>query len=115
MQQVNKRGRELNNMAERTSKSWLEYLRVITPVGIFVLTVYVNMMNATIMGVKSEVTEMRAELLHHLTNSDLHMPRSTVTSKDEFTIYQNMRDKQMLDIRDSMYRVENLLQKHITR
>lgn len=102
-------------MAERVSKSWLEYLRIITPVGIFVLTVYVNMMNTTIMGVKSEVTEMRAELLHHLTNSDLHMPRSTVTSKDEFTIYQNMRDKQTQDIKDGISRVENLLQKHMGR
>ena len=100
-------------MAETNGKSWFEHLRLITPFLIVVLGFYVNGMNSSIMEVKTSINAMQAELFHHLTNSDLHMPRSSVTSKDEFVIYQAMRDKQMADIKDSLGRVENLMQKHI--
>ena len=98
-------------MSEHNGNKVFEYLRLLTPFLIIVLGFYVNGMNNSIMEVKTSILSMQAELFHHLTNSDLHMPRSSVTSKDEFLIYQAMRDRQMTDIKDSLARVQNILEK----
>ena len=98
-------------MSEHNGNKVFEYLRLLTPFLIIVLGFYVNGMNNSIMEVKTSINTMQAELFHHLTNSDLHVPRSSVTSKDEFVIYQAMRDRQMTDIKDSLARVQNILEK----
>jgi hypothetical protein len=102
-------------MGGTNGKSWLEYLRIITPLAVLVLGFYINGMNASVLEVKASINNMQAELFHHLTNAELHIPRSTVTSKDEFIIYQAMRDKQMADIKDGLCRVESLLMKHMEK
>lgn len=100
-------------MSDTNNKSWLEHLRVVTPIMVFTLGVYVNMVNNNITDVKNNVNTIQAELFHHLTNSELHVPRATVISKDEFSIYQAMRDRQMTDIKDGLGRVESLIIQHM--
>lgn len=99
-------------MSSDSNKSWLEYLRIATPIMIFALGVYVNLMNNSMTELKSEIVGMRADMFHHLTNAELHIPRATIVSKDEFFIYQSMRDKQMEGVKEGMTRIETLLQKH---
>lgn len=61
----------------------------------------------------SMLSNMDNKLFVHLTNSNLHIPRETVVSKDEFTIYQLMRDRQVAGIKESIDRIELLLKEHI--
>ena len=42
--------------------------------------------------------DMSTQIVTHLCNNGIHIPRETVVSKDEFMIYQMMRDKQMNEI-----------------
>jgi hypothetical protein len=102
-------------MSDTNNKSWMEHLRLVTPFLIVVLGFYVNGMNNSIIEVKTSINSMQAELFHHLTNSDLHMPRASVTSKDEFVIYQAMRDKQMADLKEELFRIEAMLEKHMEK
>lgn len=99
-------------MGQGGKMGWMEYLRFVTPLGILVLGFYSNMTFNSIDAVKKDLKEVSAEVLHHLTNSDIHIPRLTVVSRDEFLIYQSMRDKQMDGIRDSMGRIETILEDH---
>ncbi len=41
------------------------------------------------------------KLFKHLTNDEIHTPKSIVVSKAEFDIYQVFRDKQMSDLKDT--------------
>jgi hypothetical protein len=47
----------------------------------------------------------------HLTNASIHIPRETVVSKDEFVIYQSMRDKQMTDLKEIICEIKQILLK----
>ncbi len=95
-------------MADSNSngKSWMEYLRLATPFMTLVLLLYAN-------NIRSDITEIRNELFHHLTNSEIHSPKSLIVTRAEFDIYQIMRDKQMSDLKDGIIRIEKLLQKHM--
>ena len=99
-------------MADGGKMGWMEYLRFVTPLGILVLSFYSTMTFNSIDAVKKDLKEVSTEVLHHLTNSDIHIPRLTVVSRDEFLIYQSMRDKQMDQIKDSMTRIEAGLERH---
>jgi hypothetical protein len=94
-------------------KDKLEWLRLVTPIlvtiGIFLMT---NIMR--------QLEDIDAKLFKHLTNDEMHCPRSLTVMKPEFLIYQNMRDKQMDDMREGLRRVENtvahvadLMERHI--
>lgn len=45
----------------------------------------------------------------HLENAQIHIPRETVVSRDEFLIYQTMRDRQVSDIKNAMCRIEDMI------
>jgi hypothetical protein len=78
-----------------SGKSWTEYLRLITPFLLLVVTGYCSF-------ISSKLTEIDDKLFKHLTNDELHAPRSLVVTKPEFLIYQTMRDKQMEDIKNAV-------------
>jgi hypothetical protein len=93
-------------MGDNGKKDWMEYLRIVTPVMLFLIGLVVY-------GMKDDIREIKGQMLVHLTNSEMHVPRATVVSRDEFTIYQSMRDRQMADVKDSLCRIENFISKHI--
>jgi len=74
-------------------KSLSEIFRWITPslltIGIFILS-----------GISTRSKDIDDKLFRHLTNDEIHSPRSLVVTKPEFLIYQEMRDKQMDDLKD---------------
>ena len=86
----------------------LEYLRLLTPLGILILGFYIN-------SVKSDIKEIDSKIFKHLTNDELHAPRSLVVTKPEFLIYQDMRDKQMTDIKKSVDKIEYLVERHTNK
>ena len=59
--------------------------------------------------------DINNKIFVHLTNSEIHIPRSTVVSRDEFVIYQMMRDKQMTDIKQDINDIKCILSDSVTR
>lgn len=83
-------------MEEKNGKrQFSEVFRWITPVmitiGIFILG-----------GIQSTVKDIDTKLFRHLTNDEIHCPKSVVVTKPEFNIYQEFRQKQMTEMRDNL-------------
>ena len=76
-------------------KDWSEYMRWITPILVTLCLFFLTQINA-------KVDEIDTKLFKHLTNDDMHTPRSVVVDKETFALYQVMRDKQMGDLRDGL-------------
>lgn len=70
-----------------------ESFRFITPL---LVTIALFMLS----GIQSNIKQIDDKMFKHLTNDEIHTPKSIVVSKPEFTIYQTMRDKQMSDIKE---------------
>jgi hypothetical protein len=60
-----------------------------------------------------QLEDIDAKLFKHLTNDEMHCPRSITVTKPEFLIYQSMRDKQMDEMRNGINRIENLIERHV--
>jgi hypothetical protein len=56
-----------------------------------------------------------SKLFTHLTNHEIHTPSSIVVSKAEFLLYQNMRDKQMQDVKDMVSEIRTDLKNAIKK
>jgi hypothetical protein len=81
-------------------KPMLESLRnSVTPVLITIGIFYLG-------GIKSDISKIDDKLFRHLTNDEIHAPRTMVVNKSEFEIYQIMRDRQMTDLKDITCRIE---------
>lgn len=91
-------------MAENGNKTWLEYMRLATPVGIFVVGIFVS-------GIKSDVKDINTKMFSHLTNDEIHTPKSIAVSKPEFTIYQQMRGQQMDALENNIREIKDMLKK----
>src|SRR5574343_1662025 len=81
-------------MAEN-QKSWTEYFRFLTPM---LVTVAIFILG----NIMSKVNSIDEKMFKHLTNDELHCPRSIMLAKSEFDIYQNFRSKEMLELRDEI-------------
>ena len=83
-------------MEEKNGKrQFSEIFRYFTPIlitiGIFILG-----------GIQSTVKDIDTKLFSHLTNDEIHCPKSIVVTKPEFEIYQEFRQKQMTEMRDNL-------------
>ena len=61
----------------------------------------------------AKLNSIEDKIFLHLTNSELHIPRATIVSKDEFSIYQVMRDRQMAEIKQDVNDIKCMLQSHM--
>jgi hypothetical protein len=93
-------------MTENNGRSWTELFRVLTPLFLFLLSLIAG-------GISSKLNDMDAKLFRHLTNDELHCPRSMVVTKAEFSIYQSMRDVQMKDIKDDLSDIKKMMETHM--
>lgn len=111
----------------------LEGIKLATPILVILLTFYINTvktdirdnkisltglrseMQASMGGIKCDIEAVRTDMNHHFQNSELHVPRATIVSKDEFTIYQAMRDREMATLKESIYHIENMMEKHMEK
>ena len=96
--------RQIRKALTTKNPSWTEVFSLLTPVMLFIMAFYLN-------GLRDDIRLMKTDISNHLQNAEIHIPRSTVVSKDEFVIYQSMRDRQMADIKDSLIRLEEMIQK----
>ena len=92
-------------MAE--NKHWTENFRAITPI---LVTVAIFLLA----GLRSDVSKIDDKLFKHLTNEEIHTPRSLVVSQQAFTLYQTMRDSQMADLKVGIIDIKDFLRLHDT-
>jgi hypothetical protein len=93
-------------------KKW-ENFRWITPITLLLISTLIGIAITNQNDIKFQLSEISSKMFIHLTNAELHIPRATIVSKDEFIIYQCMRDKQMADIKDSLAEVTKLLRNRL--
>ena len=98
-------------MADNGGKNSMEYFRLITPFMLAVITFIGWTMSTRLGQIDNHLISIDEKMFKHLTNDDLHTPRQSVVSKDEFTLYQTMRDRQMMDIKDGICRLEIAIDK----
>lgn len=107
-----------------TLKPWVNVLQIIVPVFLFILGVYIHQVDTSIANVKSELMAFKAEselvsskqfdmLFKHMTNDEIHTPKSIVVTKPEFVIYQELRNDQMKELRDGQYRLQCLVEQKL--
>jgi hypothetical protein len=99
------------------NKGLAEYVRLVTPILIFVfgivLTVTGNSITMNIDDMKERIQNIGTSVNNHLQNAELHIPRASIVSRDEWILYQSMRDKQNADIKDSICELRDLLKRHM--
>lgn len=93
-------------MQDNSQKHWGEGFRIITPILVTICLFFLGLL-------LTQVSRIDEKLFKHLTNDDLHTPRSMVVSQEAFTLYQTMRDKQMDDIKVTMQDIKRILDKRI--
>jgi hypothetical protein len=104
-------------------KSWITYVQISIPVLVFGLGVYVNQVNSNIGSVKeqiktykqdtdlkfcqysTEIKDFNDKVFKHMTNDEIHTPKSITISKAEFQIYQEFRGREISDLKNLV--VEN--------
>lgn len=100
-----------------TPLNWTEWFRLVTPFFLFILTILASTMT-------NKLSDIDNKLFKHLTNDEIHTPRSVVTTKAEFDIYQQFRDKQMTaladiqqqqlrDTKEGFAKLSNLIERHM--
>jgi hypothetical protein len=107
--------RQIRRALEKKSPHWTESFKIITPIMLFIASYFMSTLNESFNRLNIDVKDMRIEVSKHLQNSEFHIPRATVVSRDEFVIYQTMRDKQMVDLQCSLGRIESKLDEHAKR
>ena len=84
------------------SDGYMQYFRFITPI---LVTIGLFMMN----NINAKVEDIQQKLWTHLTNDEMHSPKSIIVTKAEFSIYQEMRQRQMVDMQTAINaRIDNI-------
>jgi hypothetical protein len=83
-----------------SGKSWTEYFRIISPMLLTVLIFMAGQIQTNQKEIKDELLDINSKLFRHLTNDEIHCPRSIMITKDEVNLLTKMRDRQIQDIRD---------------
>jgi len=73
----------------------IDWLRLATPIGIFVLGIYINQ-------VYSRLTDIDQKLFRHLTNDELHCPRTLVLEKAVFDMYVKSHERELGALQKSL-------------
>lgn len=80
-------------------RHWTESFRVFTPI---LITVAIFMLGNLI----ATTNKIDDKLFKHLTNDELHSPRSMTVSKAEFNMYKEMLGEKIDEIRKTVERYE---------
>lgn len=93
--------------------NWMKYLRLITPGLVIMFGIIGWFVRNEVANINSKVNDIDSKIFVHLTNHDLHTPQSLIVTKAEFLVYQNMRDKQMADMKEIMVNIEKMMERHV--
>jgi hypothetical protein len=88
-----------------TPKEWTEYMRWITPILVTIALFF-------LVSISNKVDSIDEKLFKHLTNDEIHTPKSIAISRAEFSIYQDLRAKQMEDLATNQRELKELLREH---
>ena len=92
-------------MENNKQKEWTEYMRWITPI-------LVTLCLFLLANINHKVDLIDDKLFKHLTNDEMHSPRSLFVSRAEFSIYQEFRTNQMEDLTVGMKDIKEMLREH---
>lgn len=81
---------------------FVEYLRLATPFLLLVLTSLSFMVNTRMEKIECKLESIDDKMFKHLTNDEIHTPKSIAFTKAEFMIYSTAIDKQMTDTREML-------------
>lgn len=95
----------MNDNNRNYPKEWTEYMRWITPILVTICLFFLATIN-------SKVDQIDEKLFKHLTNDEMHTPRSLFVSRAEFSIYQEFRTSQMEDLTIGMKDIKEMLREH---
>ena len=104
-------------MTESKNTGVWEYLRIATPVlttlGLFIvglvgsnLSNNVNRMETQLLAQMGKIDD---KLFRHLTNDEIHMPRSTMVDKQQFDLINTIRASQLADLKAEICDVKTLV------
>lgn len=98
-------GKVLERMVQQNAEnSWVGWFRFVTPIlvtiALFMISNIQHQNEASHKEIMNKVDSIDDKLFKHLTNDEMHCPRTLTMSKAEFSIYQEMRQKQMDDLRN---------------
>ena len=82
-------------MTANSENKWVGWFRFITPILVTIALWLLVAMDHKIDGIDDK-------LFKHLTNDEMHSPRSLTVGRAEFGLYQEMRQRQLVDIKDSL-------------
>jgi hypothetical protein len=84
-------------MSESNGKSWTEHFRIITPFLLLIITGFATVIN-------SKLNDIDSKLFHHLTNDEMHCPRSVMVTKAEYDACQRMIESDIKEIKEMLRR-----------
>lgn len=82
-------------MSDNGQRSWTEYFRVITPFLLLVITGFAAVIN-------SRLGDIDNKLFHHLTNDEMHAPRSLMVTKAEYQANLRNLETNIKEIKDML-------------
>ena len=86
-----------------------EWFRAITPIAMVFLSIIGWLISGKISGIESDIKELKDMTFKHLTNDEMHSPRSMTVLKPEFTMYMNMVNQQLQGMSNEMVEIKNYI------
>jgi hypothetical protein len=97
-----------------TEKPWhsnyVVIANLIMPILMVFCAYYTSTIQTNINETKTKVEQTYDLIFKHVTNDEMHSPRSVVVSKSEFMIYQEFRAQQMAELRQDMKEIKTLIE-----
>jgi len=88
---------------------WKEYFKLFTPFMIIIVSLIgwsikeqVNDMRSNILSIQCQVVSIDDKIFKHLTNEEIHMPRSTIATKGEFDLVYQVRERQFIELKQAI-------------
>ena len=88
-----------------TPKELTEYMRWITPILVTICLFFLATIN-------NKVDKIDDKLFKHLTNDEMHTPRSLFVTRAEFQIYQGFRSSQMDETMTNLKELKEMIREH---
>jgi hypothetical protein len=73
----------------------------------YVVPVLVTINLFIVTGINNQVNKIDEKLFKHLTNDELHIPRSRVVTKSEFELYKQFSNQSTLEIKKAICNLQS--------
>ena len=89
-------------MNERRKTHWSAWITLLMPVGLFLLAWANTIGNQRLERIEATVISTDEKVFKHLTNDEIHTPKSLVITKPEFNIYREYRTSEIENLREDV-------------